>query len=84
MVRFMNVRRLHRLGAVAAMAALLVFGAPKPAFAYIDPGTGAMLLQLLLGGIAGGLVILKLYWHRLKERTTRLFGVRNEEQPKAD
>jgi len=66
------------------MAALLVLGASKPAFAYIDPGTGAMLLQLLLGGIAGGLVILKLYWHRLKEWTTRLFGVRNEEQPKAD
>ena len=69
---------------MAAPAALLVLGASKPAFAYIDPGTGAMLLQLLLGGVAGGLVILKLYWHRLKERTTRLFGVRNEEQPKAD
>ena len=84
MVRFMNLRRPHRPGAVAATAALLVLGASKPAFAYIDPGTGAMLLQLLLGGVAGGLVILKLYWHRLKERATRLFGVRNEEQPKAD
>ncbi len=66
------------------MAVLLVLGTAKPAFAYVDPGTGAMLLQLLLGGVAGGLVILKLYWHRLKERTTRLFGVRNEEPPKAD
>ena len=84
MVRFMNLRRLHRPGTVAATAVLLVLGTAKPAFAYIDPGTGAMLLQLLLGGVAGGLVILKLYWHRLKERTTRLFGVRNEEQPKAD
>lgn len=84
MVRFMNVRRLHRLGAVAATAALFVLAASKPAFAYIDPGTGAMLLQLLLGGIAGGLVILKLYWHRLKERTTRLFRVRNEKPPKPE
>ena len=37
-----------------------------PAFAYLDPGTGSMMLQLLLGGIAGALVIIKLYWHRLK------------------
>lgn len=38
---------------------------PSPAFAYIDPGTGGMLLQLLLGGVAGAVVILKLYWRRL-------------------
>ena len=39
----------------------------QPAFAYLDPGTGSMILQLLLGGVAGALVIGKLYWHRLKE-----------------
>jgi len=37
-----------------------------PAHAYLDPGAAGMLLQLLLGGVAGGAVILKLYWHRLK------------------
>jgi hypothetical protein len=36
------------------------------AHAYIDPGTGGFLLQLILGGIAGAAVILKLYWHKLK------------------
>jgi hypothetical protein len=44
------------------------------AHAYIDPGTGGMLLQLLLGGVAGGLVILKLYWHRLRESVERILG----------
>ena len=34
------------------------------ALAYLDPGTGSMVLQLLLGGIAGAVVILKLYWRR--------------------
>jgi len=38
-----------------------------PAFAYLDPGTGSIILQLLLGGVAGGMVVAKLYWHRLKE-----------------
>jgi len=35
------------------------------AYAYLDPGTGSMLLQLLLGGLAGLAVILKLFWHRI-------------------
>lgn len=43
------------------------FSLSKDAFAYLDPGTGSMLLQMLLGGVAGVLVVGKLYWHRLKE-----------------
>lgn len=38
------------------------------AFAYIDPGSGSMLLQLLLGGIAGIGILVKLYWGRAKDR----------------
>ena len=33
--------------------------------AYLDPGAGSMVLQALLGGVAGVLVLLKLYWRRL-------------------
>ncbi len=33
--------------------------------AYMDPGTGSLFLQLLLGGVAGAALIAKLYWHRL-------------------
>lgn len=36
------------------------------AFAYLDPGTGSMLLQLVLGGVAGVLIAARLYWSRLK------------------
>jgi len=35
-----------------------------PAYAYLDPGSGSMLLQVLLGGVAALAVILKLYWNR--------------------
>lgn len=35
---------------------------------YVDPGAGSLLLQLILGGIAGALVTLKLYWNRLRGR----------------
>ena len=39
----------------------------KSAHAYLDPGTGSMILQLLLGGFAGALVVGKLYWQRIKD-----------------
>jgi hypothetical protein len=44
------------------------------AHAYIDPGSGSVLLQLILGGIAGIGVVAKLYWGRAKERYRSLFG----------
>ena len=34
--------------------------------AYIDPGTGSLILQILLGGVAGLWMILKLFGHRIK------------------
>ena len=36
-----------------------------PAAAYLDPGTGSMLLQALLGGVAAAGVIARLYWRRV-------------------
>jgi hypothetical protein len=39
---------------------------PSSALAYLDPGSSSLLLQLLLSGLAGGLIIVKVYWKRLK------------------
>ena len=36
------------------------------ALAYLDPGTGSMLLHVILGGIAAIGVAIKLYWHKLR------------------
>ena len=44
----------------------VIFLLPTSSHAYIDPGTGGMLLQLLLGGVAGVLIVLKVYWRRFK------------------
>ena len=38
----------------------------EPALAYLDPGTGSMMLQVILGGIAAVGVALKLYWHKFR------------------
>ena len=44
--------------------------------AYLDPGTGSMLLQVILGGVAAVGVAIKLYWHRLRAA----LGLRKKEQ----
>ena len=56
---------MHRFGHFILIVLFLSLIAPSAAFAYLDPGSGSMLLQLVLGGLAGLAVIAKLYWHRL-------------------
>jgi hypothetical protein len=38
----------------------------SPAFAYLDPGTGSMLLQGLIAGIAVFTSVLSIYWQKVK------------------
>ena len=51
--------------ALLAVPALLLFSTQN-AYAYLDPGTGSMILQGLIGGIAGGMFAIRLYWSKLK------------------
>ena len=41
------------------------------AYAYIDPGTGTIILQAIVGAIAAGIVTIKLYWYKLKAFFTK-------------
>jgi len=38
---------------------------PTAAYAYLDPGTGSMIIQMVIGAIAAGLLTLKFYWHKI-------------------
>ena len=55
----MQIRRI----VVAAAIGLLLL--PATAHAYLDPGTGSMLLQALVGGAAGVAVLVRVFWRRL-------------------
>lgn len=41
------------------------YAPPVEPLAYLDPGTGSMLVQLLAGGFAAVAIAAKLYWRRL-------------------
>lgn len=65
----MNKRpRLSALAARALSAVAFIFlFSTTPAHAYLDPGMGSLLLQTVIGGIAGLALVLKIYWHRIKQ-----------------
>ena len=50
---------------VLVIAVWLVFVCARPAHAYLDPGSGGMMVQVLLGGVAGVVVLARLCWRRL-------------------
>jgi len=65
---------------IVLSAALFWLGSGATALAYLDPGSGSMFLQLLLGGVAGVVMLLKFYWHRLLV-FFGINGIKKEETP---
>jgi hypothetical protein len=48
--------------------------------AYLDPGSGSMILQILAGGVAAIAVTAKLYWSRL----LKFLHIRKDEEPTSE
>ena len=46
--------------------------------AYLDPGTGSMILQAVIGAIVGSAVAIKIFWKRIKYFFLRLIGKAKE------
>jgi len=51
---------------VAAGDVLLLSAGHTAAHAYLDPGTGSIILQGLIAGIIGTAALARMYWARLK------------------
>ena len=68
----------HRLRTPVALSAMACFLLPGVAHAYLDPGSGSYILQILVAGIVAGLFTIKLFWLRLTGFCMRLFGRHNK------
>jgi hypothetical protein len=62
---------------ISVIVGCMLVVSESPIHAYLDPGTGSMVLQVLLGGFGALGVIGKLYWHRV----TSLFRSKDKGPP---
>lgn len=53
--------------------AIFILGT-KDAHAYLDPGSGSYLLQIVIAGLVGGLFTVKTFWFQIKTFFTNLFS----------
>jgi len=51
------------------------------AHAYLDPGTGSFVLQLIVGGAIAAAATVRLYWERTKEIARKLLGGTKAQPP---
>lgn len=57
---------------------LFCLGLPSFAHAYLDPGTGSYLFQLLIAGLVGLLFAIKVYWGKIKSFIGGVFSQQEE------
>ncbi len=54
------------------LSLLVLVSSSSTAYAYMDPGTGSMLLQGLIGALAAGMAYLSMYYKKIKEKILKL------------
>jgi len=74
---------LYKIMSCIVLTFLLIINFPCFAYAYLDPGTGSYILQILIAVFFGTLFALKRYWHQVKSLLSNLFK-RNKTGDKND
>ena len=58
----------------------LISNSPFPnAFAYIDPGTGSIIVQMIIGELVGVGIAIKVFWYRIKTALSPGFKKNNSD-----
>jgi hypothetical protein len=66
-----------RAARVLLLFTCLLLALPSVAQAYLDPGTGSYVVQLLIGSLLGGLFALGVFWRRVVTFVKGLFKHRS-------
>ena len=51
-------------------------------YAYLDPGTGSIIFQVIIAGFCGGLLMIKIFWSKIKSFFKGLFSKSNKAEEK--
>ncbi|MFQ5646450.1 MAG: hypothetical protein ACE5GM_05950 [bacterium] len=60
------MKQAKKTGEWLALSGAFLLVMTKDAYAYLDPGTGSYIIQMLLAVVVGGFYALKVYWKNIK------------------
>lgn len=61
-----SVRHLKCLADSLVFVFLLLFASTQAAHAYVDPGTGSYVIQILIAALAASAFAVRIYWGKIK------------------
>tara|TARA_Y100001970_G_C13990920_1_gene728176 strand:- start:331 stop:558 length:228 start_codon:yes stop_codon:yes gene_type:complete len=67
---------------ILIILSIIIF--PKYSYAYLDPGTGSIILQAIIGFIAAGITTISIYWSKFKSLISRIFNKKEIEKDKSN
>lgn len=65
---------MKRWSVVLIVVICSIVTSATPAYAYLDPGSGSLLLQLLAGAAFGAAAAVGIFFRRIRSFCGRLFG----------
>ena len=80
------IKKLTQLKKISVVPSIFYLTFPQTLDAYLDPGTGSIILQVVIGVAVGGLFTITLFWHRVKSFFKNLFsrGEKHENEREQD
>jgi len=73
--------RKFRLGILSIVISLFF---SQEAYAYLDPGSGSYILQLIIGIIVGVSFMIKTYWRKIINLFINLFSKQKKDKKNSD
>jgi len=58
--------KLGRSRSKSVVILLILVISPTPAYAYLDPGTGSLIVQMIIAGVATSLFVIRTKWAQIK------------------
>ena len=74
------MRYLKEIKKTLALLALFHIALPQIVYAYLDPGTGSYLIQVVIAALLGGLYAVKLFWKNIKTFIKNIFSIGGENE----
>lgn len=58
----------------------IIFFIPQSVLAYIDPGSGSYIIQIIIATLLGGLTAIKLFWRNIKLFLKNFFSRKRKDE----